>query len=290
MTAFGFWEPIIIVCLLNLTLVSGLYINALSGILQLCTAAIAGIGGYAAAVLAVNFGWPFIPSLAVAALAGALVGAVLALVTARMALFVLKLTTLAFGEAVVVLVYNTDYLGGANSFTGIPLHTDLLAAGLGAALAVFVAWFMDRSVVGFAARAIRDDPIAAGSVGISVRRIRVLTFTVGAAIIGLGGALQAHYILVISPHELGFFTSLSFIIFLVIGGTQTLRGPLLATIVLTAVPEAIRFAGEYRLMLYGLVVVVVVLLRPDGLITRTRPAQDFPPRHVPLTGISSDRN
>ncbi|MCL4181979.1 MAG: branched-chain amino acid ABC transporter permease [Burkholderiaceae bacterium] len=288
MTSFGFWEPIVIVCFINLILVSGLYVNALSGILQLCTAAIAGIGGYAAAVLAVNFGWPFVPSLAVAAVAGAGVGAVLALLTARMALFVLKLTTLAFGEAVVVLVYNIDYLGGANSFTGIPLRTDLVAAASGAMLAILVAWAVDRSTIGFAARAVRDDPIAAGSVGISVRRIRVMTFTVGAAIIGLGGALQAHYLLVVSPHELGFFTSLSFIIFLIIGGTQTLRGPLLATILLTAIPEALRFAGEYRLILYGFIVVMVVLMRPEGMVTRKRPGGGRPLTGVPA-GLASSR-
>lgn len=282
MTGFGFWEPIIVVCLLNLILVSGLYVNALSGILQLCTAAIAGIGGYASAVLTVNFGWSFAASIAIATAAGAFVGAALAVVTARMALFVLKLTTLAFGEAVVILVYNADYLGGANSFTGIQLKTNLLTAGAGAAMAILVAWLIDRSSLGYSARAVRDDPIAAEAVGISVRRIRVLTFTVGAAIIGMGGALQAHYVLVVSPHELGFFASLTFLIFLIIGGTQTLRGPLLATVLLTAIPEMIRFAGEYRLILYGLIVVAVVLLRPEGMITRKRPRARPQPEGRPV--------
>jgi branched-chain amino acid transport system permease protein len=84
----------------------------------------------------------------------------------------------------------------------------------------------------------------------------------------MGGAIQAHYFLVINPTELGFFVSLTYVIFLVVGGIQTLWGPILMAVVLTAIPEAMRFANEYRLVLYGFIVVVIVLLRPEGLITR----------------------
>ena len=185
-----------------------------------------------------------------------------------MAVFVLKLVTLAFGEVAVIFAFNLEYIGGANSFTGIPLETSLLVASIAAALAVCVAWQIDRSPTGNAARCVRDDPVAAAAVGISVLRIRTLTFAIGAAIIAIGGALQAHYFLIINPVELGFFVSLTYIIFLVVGGIQTLWGPVLAAVVLTAVPEAMRFANEYRLVLYGLIVVVIVLLRPEGLITR----------------------
>src|SRR5207245_4170149 len=91
----------------------------------------------------------------------------------------------------------------------------------------------------------------------------------GAALVGMAGAIQAHYILVISPHDLGFFVSLNFIIFLLFGGIQTLWGPVLGTVLLTVLPEMLRFTNEYRMILYGLIIVVVVLRRPDGLLTRT---------------------
>ena len=268
MTSFVFWEPILIICLINVILVAGLYINALSGILQLCTAAIAGIGGYSSAVLTTNLGWSFMPSVIAGAFCGAVIGTLLAVITARMALFILKLTTLAFGEVVVIFAFNLDYIGGANSFTGIPLETNLLVASIGAALAVYVAWQIDSSPTGYAARCVRDDPVAAAAVGISILKIRTLTFALGAAIIAMGGAIQAHYFLIINPVELGFFVSLTYIIFLIAGGIQTLWGPILTAIVLTALPEAMRFASEYRLVLYGFIVVVIVLLRPQGLIVR----------------------
>jgi len=264
----AFWEPIFIICLINVIFVTGLYINALSGILQLCTAALAGVGGYASAILTTNLGWPFIPSVIVGAFCGAVIGMLLAVITARMAVFILKLVTLAFGEVVVILAFNLDYIGGANSFTGIPLETNLLVALIGAVLAIYVAWQIDRSPTGYAARCVRDDPVATAAVGISILKIRTLTFALGAAIIAMGGAIQAHYFLVITPTELGFFVSLTYIIFLVVGGIQTLWGPIIMTIVLTVIPEAMRFANEYRLVLYGFIVVVIVLLRPEGLITR----------------------
>src|ERR1700744_559900 len=103
MPGFGFFEPIIIFTLLNVTMSLGLYITALSGQLSMATAAIAGVGGYLAGVLTVKFGIPFVPAVAAAAVAGGLVGSLLAALTAKMRDFILKLTTLAFGEALSVL-------------------------------------------------------------------------------------------------------------------------------------------------------------------------------------------
>ncbi len=105
--------------------------------------------------------------------------------------------------------------------------------------------------------------------GISIAQVRSMTFAVGGALVGIGGASQGHYMLVISPHDLGFFVSLNFIIYLLFGGLQTMWGPVLGAVLLTALPEALRFTSEYRLILFGLIIVLVVLVRPNGLLTRT---------------------
>src|SRR5690242_1273363 len=207
-------EPVIIFTLLNVVMALGLYITAMSGQLSMATAAIAGVGGYLSAILTVKFDWLFLPAIALGAIGGAMVGALLALVTLKMRDFILKLTTLAFGEALAVVAFNIDYLGGANSFSGIALYTDLTVVMIGVAAALYIAWRFDGSRLGFAARAVRDDPLAAAACGVSVRQARVTTFALGAAIVGAGGALQAHYVLVINPQELGFFISLNYIIFL----------------------------------------------------------------------------
>lgn len=268
MPSFGFFEPILIFTLLNVTMALGLYVTALSGQLSMATAAIAGVGGYMSGVLTVKFGVPFAVAIAAATAAGCLVGGALALLTSRMRDFILKLTTLAFGEALAVLAFNWDYTGGANSFTGLQLHTGLGTCALAVAAALFVAWRFDQSRLGLAARAVRDDPLAAAAMGISVPGIRFTTFALGAAIVGMAGAVQAHYVLVISPSDLGFFVSLNYIIFLLFGGLQTMWGPVLGAILLTVLPEALRFANEYRLIVYGVIIIAVVLWRPDGLLHR----------------------
>lgn len=268
MPGLAFFEPVLIFTLLNVTMALGLYVTALSGQLSMATAAIAGVGAYLSAILTAKWGWPFLPATLLAACGGAVVGAVLALLTLRMRDFILKLTTLAFGEALSVLAFNWDYIGGANSFTGITLYTTLPECVLAALLALYVAWRFDGSRLGFAARAVRDDPLAASAMGVPLMRVRIITFALGSAVVGIGGAMQAHYLLVISPSDLGFFVSLNFIIFLLFGGLQTLWGPVLGATVLTALPELLRFTSQYRLIVYGLIIVLVVLVRPEGLLTR----------------------
>ena len=263
-----YWEPVIIFALVNVILVTGLYVTALSGQLSLATAAIAGIGGYCSAILTTNFDWSFLPAIIVAAGVGGAVGAFLGAIMVRMRDFVLKLTTLAFGEAMVVFAYNIEYIGGANSFTGIPLYTSFTVAVAATAVALFVAWRFDGSRLGVAARAVRDDAAAAAAAGISIRRIRVITFLLGASICGAGGAIQAHYALIVSPTELGFMHSLNYIIFMFFGGVQILWGGVVGAVTLSVLPEVTRFADEFRLILYGFVIVVVVLYRPQGLLTR----------------------
>ena len=268
MWIYAYWEPVLIITLIHVIFTAGLYVTALSGQLSLATAAIAGIGGYSAAVLTTNFEWPFVPATVVAIVAGGLVGAFIAAITVKMRDFILKLTTLAFGEAVSVICFNIDYIGGANSFTGIPLFTSIWVALIATGLVLYVAWRFDGSRLGFASRAVRDDPLAASATGVSVLWVRMVTFALGGAIVGAGGSLQAHYVLIITPHELGFFVSLTFIIFLLVGGMQSLWGPVLAAVILTAFPEITRFANEYRLILYGFVIVLVVLFRQEGMVTR----------------------
>ena len=211
-------EPVVIFALLNVCMALGLYITALSGQLSMATAAIAGVGGYFSAILTVKLGWLLLPATMLAALAAAAVGTLLALVTLKMRDFILKLTTLAFGEALSVLAFNWDYIGGANSFTGIGLKTNVWTALAAALIALYVAWRFDGSRLGFACRAVRDDPLAASAMGISITQVRTVSFALGAALVGMAGAIQAHYVLVISPHDLGFFVSLNFIIFLLFGG------------------------------------------------------------------------
>ena len=149
-----------------------------------------------------NFGWPLPAALLAGAALGFAAGVFLALVTLRMNPLVAGLTTLAFGETMVVIAFNIDYLGGANSFIGIPLYTTFDIVYLVLAIIVFAGWRFDRSRLGYAARACRDNAVTAAAMGINVTWVKTLVFALGGAIAGIGGVFRAHYILVQNPDRL----------------------------------------------------------------------------------------
>jgi branched-chain amino acid transport system permease protein len=199
---------------------------------------------------------------------GALLGLILGLVTARMNLLVSSLVTLGFGETVSVVAYNIDYLGGANSFSGIPLYTSLPIAVAAFLLANYVVWRYTGSRIGVAAAAVPDNPLAAAANGINVRWIRSFTFSVGAAIAAFAGTISAHYTLVINPADLGFWPSFYIQVYVIFGGSYAMFGPVAGAFLLTPLTQILRFAGPYRFAVYGLVILLVIMLRPQGLISR----------------------
>jgi branched-chain amino acid transport system permease protein len=268
MTSFAFWEPILVITMINAMLALGFYVTMSSGILSVAHAAAAGMGAYAAAVLTTNFHVPFALAVVGAITVGGLVGAGLALVTVRMNMLVSSLVTLGFGETVSVIAFNVDYIGGAGSFAGIPLYTNLRVAAGSLLVVIYVVWRYDASRIGLAARAVRDNPLAAAANGIDVRWTRVVGFSLGAAIAGFAGAISAHYTLVVNPADLGFFPSFYIQIYAIFGGSYTMWGPILGAGVLTLLPQVLRFAAVYRFALYGLSIVLVILWRPQGLLTR----------------------
>jgi branched-chain amino acid transport system permease protein len=168
----------------------------------------------------------------------------------------------------VVVTYNVHYIGGASSFYGIPPETTLLVAFSTLAVALFIGWGFDRSRLGQAARAVRDNATAASAMGINVPLTKILVFTLGAFLAGVGGVLRVHYVLVEKPSDLGFFNSLPFVIIWVFGGSYVFYGPVIGAFVLTFLPELLRFSAQERYMAYGLLLAAVVILRPTGIVSR----------------------
>jgi branched-chain amino acid transport system permease protein len=264
----GFWSATLTAAGLNALIATGLYFSNSAGALSVAHAALAGIGAYVAAVLTTNFGWPFAAAILVGMAAGFAVGALLATLTLRMNELVAGLTTLAFGETMVVIAFNIDYIGGANSFSGIPLLTSLGHVYGALALVLFAAWRFERSRLGLAAEACRDAPVAAATMGIDVAHVKVLVFAIGSAVAALGGILRAHYLLVQNPDDMAFWQSVNYTIFWVFGGSHAFWGAALGAVVLTTVPELLRFSLYERFIVYGLLLVIMVILRPQGIVTR----------------------
>lgn len=240
------------------------------GLLSMANAAFMGIGAYVAALLTLHFGWPFPLVLAAATLAPALVALLIGIPTLRLSGVYLAMATLAFGEVVRIVVLNLDITGGPEGLNGIPQLTEWWHIALLLAAIVYGLARMRRSRVGRALEAIREDEVAARLMGIDVDRHKLFVFTLGGAIAGVAGGLNAHFTFFISPREYGFENAVDILAMAVLGGTGSLIGPMLGGSLLTLLPEVLRFLHDYRGAVNGAILVLVVLFLPKGLWDPTR--------------------
>jgi branched-chain amino acid transport system permease protein len=224
------------------------------------------IGAYVASWLTATLAWPWPAAFAVGAVAAGIVGALVGLPALRVRGIYLVLMTMAFGEIVRVFFLNFTPTGAAQGFRGMPFVTSLPVVTVLAAAVAALAARTASSRMGRAFAAINRDELAAEVVGIDVTRAKLASFTVGAVVAGLAGALWAHYVQFIEPEEFGFARSVMPFTFVVVGGIETFWGALVGAAVLTLLPEWLRFLKEWRLALYGLAMLAVMIVRPQGLI------------------------
>jgi branched-chain amino acid transport system permease protein len=264
----GYWEQIAVLASINAIVALGFYVTFLTGQLSAAHAAFIGVGAYAAGLLSMKLGFPFLVAVLTASMASALVAAVLAGLLRRLTGMFLAIGTLAFAEIVIVLLKNSPALGGALGINGVPLRTTLwhVLAVLIVLVAVF--WKLDGSRIGLRFRAVRDDAKAAAAMGIDVVRTRIVAFAFGGFLCGLGGALQVHYLGVMEPDDLGFAMTVSLLLFTVVGGRDYFAGPILGAILFTVLPELLRVSARGRLAIFSTLLVLIVILWPDGLIKR----------------------
>jgi branched-chain amino acid transport system permease protein len=198
---------------------------------------------------------------AAAALAGLLVG----IPSLRLRGDYLALVTLGFGEIIRVLLQNFEPLGGALGLNGIPPYTTVFWVVASAAFAVFTVGCLVRSTYGLGFLAVRDDEIAASAVGLDPARYKVVAFTVGAFFAGIAGGLFGHFKMTITPSGFDFTRSIEIVVMVILGGLGNTLGVILAAVLLTLLPEFLRPVAEYRLVLYALLLIILMLLRPQGL-------------------------
>jgi branched-chain amino acid transport system permease protein len=251
---------------INCILALSLYVTALAGQLSVGHAAFMGIGAYTSALLVTRWGVPFFLSAPAGAVMGGLFGILIGLPTLRLRDLYLVIATLAFNIIWVVVIMNIEAFGGALGIFNVPKVTD--NALVFATLAVMIFFFhrLQDSRLGRALRSIQEDEAAARAMGVNVVYYKVFAFSLGAFLAGYAGALYAHFVTFISPHDFEVDRSIEILLFVVLGGSQTYLGPLCGALLLTLAPEFLRFLAEYRLLVYGLMFVFIMLLRHEGLI------------------------
>jgi branched-chain amino acid transport system permease protein len=174
--------------------------------------------------------------------------------------------TLGFGEIIRVLILNINAVGGARGLPGIPHWADFFWVFLGVAVVLALARNLARSTHGRAMFAIRDDEIAAEALGVDTTRYKVTAFVLGAFFAGVAGGLFAHYLSYLNPGSFTFLKSIEIIAMVVLGGMGSLTGSVLAAIVLTLLPEVLRPVKDYRMVIYSLLLIILMIARPQGLL------------------------
>jgi branched-chain amino acid transport system permease protein len=210
---------------------------------------------------AVLFGLALLAGMAMAALAGLVVG----LPSLRLRGDYLAIVTLGFGEIIRSLIENIDFLGAALGLTSLPLRTTLIWVGLGAVATVTMARRLAESTQGRALFAIREDEVAAEAMGVDTTGYKVRAFVISAAYAGLAGGLIVHTIGSVSPSNFNFVRSIEVVVMVTLGGLGSITGSILAAAGLTVALELLREFQAYRMVVYALLLIVLMLARPQGI-------------------------
>ena len=250
----------------NALLALSIWLTLACGLLAMANAAFMGIGAYTASLLTINAGLPFPVALAGGMSAPAVVALIIGAPTLRLSGVYLAMATLGFGEVVRVLILNAEkWTGGALGLNGIPQSTQWWHVVLALVAVLLLLWRMRRSRIGRAFEAIKEDQIAASLMGIGVMSHKMLAFVLGAAIAGLAGALNAHLTFFIGPAEYGFDRGVEILTMAILGGIGGISGPVIGAAIVTLLPELLRGFKDFRLMVNGLILVVIVLFLPKGI-------------------------
>ncbi|HOV79954.1 MAG TPA: branched-chain amino acid ABC transporter permease [Bacillota bacterium] len=281
--------------LLGILIVTGIYTIVVTGLgilmgyagqISLGHAAFFGLGGYAVAILTTSFRWPAPAALVAALVLPGIVAAVIGRPTLKLKELFLAMATLAFGILVHIFFNEGGKItGGPSGLSGVPYFklgglvfdrdTEFYYLVLAAVLLVFLAVKnLIDSRTGRALKAVRESEHAAEASGIDTAGLKLRAFVFSAVLAGLAGGLYAFYVTFVNPSPFSFHTSVQFVLMAVIGGLGTLWGPLLGTGVVVFLGEFLRWAvplvipdagGEYQIIFFGMILVVLMVFRPEGL-------------------------
>jgi branched-chain amino acid transport system permease protein len=289
-----YYQQLAMFIVLNAILGISIYLTLSTGQLSLGNAGFMSIGAYTSALLTMKAGIPIFLSIPAGGFAACLIALVIGLPTTRLQGIYLAIATLGFGEVVRVIILNLKITNGAMGLSGIPsigaaVGKQLSAMGFGkgalglslqqlgnfsvilllVAVLAFLVFFslrLSNSRIGRAFAAIKADEHAAEVSGINTTAYKLLAFFLGAFVAGIAGGLAAHITFYIGPKDFAYHRAVEILLFAVLGGSNVVWGPLFGSLILTSLPEVLRSATDYREMIYGALLVIMMTFRPEGLL------------------------
>ncbi|HEX2786423.1 MAG TPA: branched-chain amino acid ABC transporter permease [Ignavibacteria bacterium] len=243
----------------------------------------------------------FLILLIIGGISAAIVGLIVGVPSLRLKGDYLALVTLGFGEIIRVIIQGMDVVGASQGFRGVYIYsngvkslemlpdepgvtftfyglekyTDFFWVFGIAALTIYVIYNLINSTYGRGFIAVKDDEIAAEAMGINTTKYKVVAFVTGAFFAGLAGVLYAHYAQYINPEDFNFIRSIEIVVMVILGGMGSIFGVILAAIILTILPELLRGVSEYRMVIYSLLLIIMMLTRPQGLFGMKIPKFSF---------------
>lgn len=280
----GVTESVLQFMLVNAILGVSIYLTLYAGMFSLANAGFMAIGAYVGVAMTQFLDQPLEVGLLVAMAAAALIAIPIGLPVLRLKDIYLAIATIGFGEVVGIVILNFDeivasiltflegervrfrLLEGARGIKNIPKITETWHLMAFLALLMFFLWRLHRSRFGRAMAAIREDERAAANMGVNVVYVKNVVFVLSAVIAAAAGVYSAHLTRIITPGAYGFDKAVDILSFAVLGGTSTWVGPIVGGMVLTALPETLRFLQEFRGVFIGAVLLTVIVYLPGGII------------------------
>jgi branched-chain amino acid transport system permease protein len=262
----AFWQlNIVLICINIILAVSLNLITGFTGQFSIGHAGFMAVGAYMSAVFTVKLGLPYISGILAGAGAAAILGFAIGLPTLRLKGDYLAIATLGLGEIIRITILNIPYVGGASGLMGIPRYTTFTWAFLLMVITVlFIKNFINSSH-GRACISIRENEIAAEAMGVDTTKYKVIAFTIGAAFAGVAGGLFSHYFYIAHPASFTFMKSFDILTMVVLGGMGSITGSIVTAILLTYLSAELASYPEWRMVIYALLLIVLMIYRPQGL-------------------------
>jgi branched-chain amino acid transport system permease protein len=275
----GYVEGVLVLLAINVVFAYGAFLPIAAGQLNLGVAGFAAIGGYASAYLSNQLAVPVLVAIPLGGVAAGAVALSVAIPVLRTRGIYLALATFALGEIVRAVFLNLEVVGGA---AGYPVTSFIRfpTVALFAIAVVVCVGLLFATRFGVAITAVHDDEKVADLMGLNVRAFQIAAFAIGSAIAGIGGGLYGHHFSYIEAQYFSISLSISIVLYVLLGGTQSAAGPLLGAAVFTLLPELLRSSAQWRYVIFAAVLIIVMALRPQGLVTRAQIGR--------LLGVASD--
>jgi branched-chain amino acid transport system permease protein len=262
----GYAEGVLVLLAINVVFAYGAFLPVAAGQLNLGVAGFAAVGAYVSAYLCANTATPVLLAVPLGGIAAGILALAVAVPVLRTRGIYLALATFALGELVRATILNLEFVGGAAGYP-VAAYIGLPVVACFAVMVVVAVGLLFSTRFGIAITAVHDDEAVADLMGLNVRAFQIVAFVLGSAIAGIGGGLYAFHFSYIEAQYFNISLSISIVLYVLFGGTQSVVGPLFGAAIFTLLPELLRASAQWRYVAFAAVVIVVMVLRPQGLVT-----------------------